>query len=160
LETIAVRHGRDRRRLQLALLLLVAAAALSLFVYDVTRSSGADRAAGPAPAVSQSGLEAKSGVRVVRVTMSGDGGLLDLRYKVVDANKAHAVHSPRNPPLLVDERTGGVINQPLMGHLHSGAPKLGLTYYVIFLNRGELVHRGSLVSVVLGRARLKHVRVQ
>jgi hypothetical protein len=61
---------------------------------------------------------------------------------------------------VVDELTGGVINQPLMGHVHTGAPKLGLTYFVIFINRGELVHRGSLVSVVLGRARLKHVRVQ
>jgi hypothetical protein len=160
-EAIAIRNPRGPGRLLLAaLLVLVALVVLPVLVYELTRSAGAEGLREPPAVVSQSGMEAKSGVRVVRVTMSGDGGLLDLRYKIVDADKAHAVHNPKNPPLLVDEFTGGVINQPLMGHLHSGAPKLGLTYFVLFLNRGELVHRGSLVSVVIGNARLRHVRVQ
>jgi hypothetical protein len=119
-------------------------------------------AAKPPPlpaAVSTSGLAERTGVRVVRVAATGDGGLLDLRYQVVNADVAAAVHDPATPPALVDERSGLVIGQLLMGHMHHGQPKAGVTYYLVFLNPGDAVRRGDRVSVVLGSARLEHVRV-
>ena len=156
-----VKSSRTPPRVLLGAVLVLAVVAIPLLLaYEVTRSAASRRSTQPPAVVSQAGLEAKAGVRVVRVAVSGDGGLLDLRYQVVDAQKAHAVHRAGNPPLLVDERTGGVVGQLLMGHIHNAPPKLGLTYYLIFLNPGELVRRGSLVSVVLGNARLRHVRVQ
>lgn len=112
------------------------------------------------PAVSAAGLLERSGVRVVRVAASGGGGLLDLRFQVVDPDRAVAVHDAETPPALVDERTGGVIAGLLMGHSHHGRLKAGLTYYLVFDNPGSLVRRGDRVSVVLGPARLEHVAVR
>jgi hypothetical protein len=110
-------------------------------------------------AVSAQGLAQRSGVRVVRVAASGAGGLLDLRYQVVDPGVAAAVHEADSPPALVDERTGLVLGALFMGHMNHGRPKAGVTYYLVFVNPSDAVRRGDLVSVVLGRARLAHVRV-
>ena len=112
------------------------------------------------PVVTPAGLAAKSGVRVVRVAVTGDGGLLDLRFQAVDTDRAAAVHDPATPPELVDEETGVVVNALLMGHQHKGRLKAGQIYYLIFNNPGNLVHRGGRVTVVLGDARLPHVRVE
>jgi hypothetical protein len=115
----------------------------------------------PLPAaVTPAVLAERSGIRVVRVAATGGGGLLDLRYVVVNPDAAAAVHDPKTPPALVDERSGLVIGQLLMGHLHRGTPRAGLTNYLIFLNPGDAVRRGDRVSVVLGPARLEHVRVR
>jgi len=128
------------------------------------RSSGAPSASPPPewrrPAVSASDLADRSGVRLVRVAVTGGGGLLDLRYQVVDPSKAVAVHEARTPPALIDERTGLVLNRLLMGHAHHGQLKPAVSYYLIFENTGNWVHRGSEVTVLLGDAQVEHVVVK
>jgi hypothetical protein len=47
-----------------------------------------------------------------------------------------------------------------MGHTHTGTPKVGLTYYIIFLNSGAVISKGGRVTVQLGNARLAHAPVQ
>jgi hypothetical protein len=126
------------------------------------RPSPAARVVQPRPlpaAVSAAGLVARSGVRVVRVSASGGGGLLDLRYEVVDPDTAAAVHDAATPPAIVDDRTGGVIAGLFMGHMHHGRAKAGVTYPLVFTNPGNAVRRGDRVSIVLGDARLAHVPV-
>jgi hypothetical protein len=145
-----------QRALSIAAVVLLATAAIPLVLKLVPHRSGPT---GP-PVVSAAGLLQRSGVRIVRVTVSGDGGLVDLRYQVADSDKAAALHDPANPPLVVDERTGGVVSRLFMGHTHSQPPKVGLTYYLIFENPGDLVRAGKMVSVQLGDARVAHVRVQ
>ena len=112
------------------------------------------------PIVSAAGLEQQSGVRVVRVAVSGDGGLLDLRYQVVDPDTANVLHDPAYPPEMVEEKTGLVVDNLFMGHQHKGRLRLGETYFLLFENPGNIVHRGARVTVVLGDARVQHVRVQ
>jgi hypothetical protein len=112
------------------------------------------------PPVSRQGLIQTSGVEIVRVAVSGGGGLIDLRYRVVDADKAATIHSTVNPPLLLDQQSGAIVDQLLMGHMHSGRPKVGLTYFLLFTNPGDIVRRGSRVSVQLGGARIQGVPVQ
>jgi hypothetical protein len=123
-----------------------------------SRSSRAGTPVTEAPLVSSAGLLAKSGVRITQVAVTGDGGLVDLRYQVVDPDRAASVHA--TVPNLVDERTGVVVNNLFMGHKHKGRLKAGHGYYLIFTNPGNLVERGSRVTVQLGRARVAHVRVQ
>jgi hypothetical protein len=112
------------------------------------------------PVVSGEGLVDRVGVRLIRVSVSGHGGLLDLRYQVVDPSRAAAVHEAQNPPAVVDEKTGLVINELFMGHQHDGALKAAVTYYLIFDNPGGWVHKGSRVTVLLGDAQVEHVVVQ
>jgi hypothetical protein len=112
------------------------------------------------PIVSAAGLVDRSGVKIVHVAITGGGGLIDLRYQVVDPDKAAAVHDEATPPAIVDETTHVVVNSLLMGHLHAGVYKTGVTYYLVFENPGNLVQRGSRVSVLLGEAQVQHVPVQ
>ena len=153
----------SRRALKLRVLGAATGAALVLIPVVAIHAGGSSpqHAARALPAVvSPAGLLERSGVRVVRVAASGGGGLLDLRYQVVDPDRAAATHDLDTPPALVDERTGGVIAGLLMGHAHRARLKAGLTYYLVFENPGNLVRRGDRVSVVLGAARLAHVPVQ
>ena len=64
------------------------------------------------------------------------------------------------PPVLISESNGVVVDQLLMGHQHKGTLLGGQTYYLIFSNPGNLVARGSQVTVLLGDASIRHVRVQ
>lgn len=110
------------------------------------------------PMVSAAGLAQRSGVRITHVAITGNGGLVDLRYQVVDADKAAVIHEVS--PELVDETTGAVVNQLFMGHQHKGLLRAGQTYYLIFQNPGNLVQRGTRVTVELGGRRVPHVTVQ
>jgi hypothetical protein len=143
---------------------LIAAGIGVLALWLPQRSSGQTSAEPPPqwqrPAVSAAGLAERSGVRLVRVAVTGGGGLLDLRYQVVDPGKAVAVHEAQTPPAVIDERTGLVLNRLLMGHAHHGRLKPAVTYYLIFENIGNWVHRGSEVTVLLGDAQVEHVVVK
>jgi hypothetical protein len=111
------------------------------------------------PTVSAKGLADRTGVRLTRVSVTGAGGLLDLRYQVVDPDKAAAIHDAETPPAIIDERTGLVINQLFMGHSHKGQMKAAVTYYLVFESPNNWVHRGSKVTVLLGDAQVEHVVV-
>ena len=61
---------------------------------------------------------------------------------------------------MVDEESGAVVDDLLMGHSHKGRMLAGQTYYLIFINPGNLVQRGDRVTVLLGDSRVAHVRVE
>jgi hypothetical protein len=131
----------------------------------VTR--GPDRPAGAAagalnwqrPGGTAADLEKRTGVRLIRVAVSGGGGLVDVRFQVVDPDKALAVHQPATPPGVVDERTGLILHDLYMNHAHDGPMKAAVTYYLVFENPGGWIQRGSKVTVLLGDAQVDHVMV-
>jgi len=122
----------------------VAVALVTTFVLWMTRSGHAARqvnvpASWARPVVSAAGLADRSGVKITQVAVTGGGGLVDLRFQVIDPDKANALH---------------------MSHSHTGAFKPGVTYYYVFNNPGEFVQRGARVVVLLGNAQVEHVKVQ
>ena len=170
--SVSPQRGRFRPagRVQIAGFLagvLIAAGIGALVLWLPQRSSGEPRAGSRAappgwqrPSVSASGLAERSGVRLIRVAVTGGGGLLDLRYQVVDPSKAVAVHEARTPPAIIDASTGLVLSRLLMGHAHHGQLKPAVSYYLIFENTGNWVHRGSEVTVLLGDAQVERVVVK
>jgi len=146
---------------------VLAAAVAGLALWLPGRSGGgpsARPAAVPAgwtrPAVSAAGLAQRSGVRITQVAVTGNGGLVDLRFQVVDPDRAGSLHDAATPPAVVDEQSGLVVHQLFMGHSHTGAYQAGVTYYLVFENPGNWVHRGSTVTVLLGNAQVEHVVVR
>jgi hypothetical protein len=111
------------------------------------------------PVVAADRLGEASGVEITRVAVTGGGGLVDLRFKIVDPDRANALHDQRTPPAVVDEQTGLVVHDLLMNHAHSGTYKTGVTYYLVFNNPGNWVRRGARVTVLLGDAQVEHVKV-
>jgi hypothetical protein len=131
----------------------------------VTHRGGADPAAATVPVewrrpvVSADDLVQRSGVKITVVAVTGDGGLVDLRFKVIDPDRANTLHDPRTPPAVVDERSGLVVHELFMDHSHSGPYQAGVTYYLVFNNPGNWIQRGSRVRVLLGDAQVEHVPV-
>ena len=112
------------------------------------------------PVVTEDGLVEAIGVKIVYVAVTGDGGLIDLRFQVIDPEKANAIHDEDNPPTIIDGTTGLVVNSLLMGHAHTAPYTAGQTYYLIFENPGNIVQSGNKVSVLLGNAEVDHVLVK
>jgi hypothetical protein len=146
-------------------LVVLAVAGLALWLPN--RSTGATKAADVVPlslerpVVSPDGLAERSGVKITHVAVTGGGGLIDLRYRVFDPDKANTLHDKRTPPTLVDEQNGLVVNRLLMNHaVHKGPLQAGVSYYLVFNNPGNLVRRGSMVTVLLGDAEVQHVVVR
>jgi hypothetical protein len=110
--------------------------------------------------VGEKGLEQLTGVAITQVAVTGAGGLVDLRFEVLDPALAGQIHDPSTPPAVIDERTGLVVHDLFMNHAHSGAFHAGETYYFIFINPRNWIHRGSKVTVLLGDTAVEHVVVQ
>lgn len=111
------------------------------------------------PVLTDAEFQDRVGVRVNTVVTTGGGGLIDVRYLVIDPSKAASLHDAATPPAMIDETTGLVVNQLLMGHNHTGDFAAGHAYYLVFENPGNLIHSGSRVSVLLGNAAVGHVVV-
>jgi hypothetical protein len=111
------------------------------------------------PVVTADSLVQQSGVKITQVAVTGDGGLVDLRFKVVDPERANTLHDQSTPPAVVDEQSGLVVHELFMNHSHTGPFKAGVTYYLVFNNPGNWVHHGSRVTVLLGNAAVGHVLV-
>jgi len=111
--------------------------------------------------VTAQGMAAKYGIDVNLIGVSAAGGLIQFRYQVVDPDKADAmIHDPKLFPIVVVEESGATMAIP-RPHQHSGAAlELGGTYFFMFANAHNAIHRGSLVTLVMGDARLEHIVAQ
>lgn len=94
------------------------------------------------------------GVDQLRIHRTADGHMLDLRYRVVDPQRAGSLLAKDSQAYLVHERSGQrlpVPTTPKAGALRTtGQPRAGRSYFALFSNPGRVVQRGDQVAVVLG----------
>ncbi len=140
-----------------AVALVAAVLAAGLWLWQ--RDGGADALAGTEP-VTASVLEERFGARIDLVGLLAVGGLVELRFEVVDKDKAamlfhHGEHAPR----LVVPASGKVL-RTAQGMAHKLTLKDGASYFIFYANSGSAVHEGSEISVAIGDVRLDHVEVQ
>ncbi len=105
-------------------------------------------------------FEEKTGVRITLVAVTSGGGMIDLRYQVIDPDKAVIVHDPANPLTVINEANGRELNVPWMNHVHNGQYQSGVTYYTLLMNPDGQIKPGSLVTVRIGGVSLEHWVVQ
>ena len=102
-------------------------------------------------------IEEKYGVQFTFLAVTADGGLIDLRYRVVDAGKARSFgHYTETAPLLVSEDTGLMVQTTAMG-LHNHRVETGYTYYILYRNTASAIKSGSKVTIQVGDLKLEHV---
>ncbi|GAA1824349.1 hypothetical protein HC028_24745 [Planosporangium flavigriseum] len=115
----------------------------------------------PNYAVPQDGrLESKLGVRITQAALVGDGGLVEIRYTVLDNQRASAFQNDvKHPPLLKNEKSGKQAwRAALMKQGHELRP--GQTYYILYLNNHNAIKRGDKIEISTGSGKLAHVPVR
>jgi hypothetical protein len=151
---ISVRRWRVSRRLLTAVLTLALLCVVTWRFADI---------AGAAPdyRVPHDGqMENALGIRFTQAAVVADGGLIELRYVVLDAQKGSTFQNDtKHPPLLKNERSGKTAwRAALMKQGHELRP--GQSYYILYLNNANAIKRGDNIEIQAGPHRLAHVRVR
>jgi hypothetical protein len=96
--------------------------------------------------------------------LAESGQLVRFSYRILDSSLAKPLLDKVSSPSLLDERAHAVLSVPTMEKVgplrQSGAAEAGKTYWVLFSNRGRVVHDGDRVSVVIGSFRVDGLVVQ
>lgn len=109
---------------------------------------------------------ANLGVKVESLRLSAAGYMLDLRYRVVDVERARPLFERRTRPLLLEEETGlqlAVPTTPKLGALRSTRiqnAKPGRSYSMIFANPGRFVQPGTRMVLAVGDTRVEGLVVE
>jgi hypothetical protein len=111
-------------------------------------------------------IENAWGIRFTNVNILADGGMVELRYEVVDAAKGGRIHRDatlKDMPVLISEATGQqVSSHDLMFHIHRGmgVHDEGRAYSIVFGNANFAIRQGSLVTIRMSDGLvLQHVPV-
>jgi hypothetical protein len=117
-------------------------------------------ASGPAePAVPTSpAVESTWGVRMTSVNIGADGGLVDLRFVVLDSSKATALMAAKRdaaPRLAVDDDGGMKTFYPSMT-VHRQMT-VGRTYILLYRNTGGSIRSGHDLMILVGDLRIDRV---
>lgn len=112
----------------------------------------------PTPeAITQAALEDRYGVLIRLLAVTGAGGLVDLRFKVLDAEKAGTLlkDSGREPILVIED--SGVTLKTGQGLPDDLTLQEGVMYFVVYPNAGGAVRTGTAVTVVFGDVRIEPI---
>jgi hypothetical protein len=104
-------------------------------------------------------LEQQYGVRVDVVGILAGGGLIELQFRVIDADKATALFGEvEDMPVLAVEGSSTVL-QSARGMKHAFTVLDGASYFFFYTNANNAVSEGSQVSFVVDGVRLAHLTV-
>lgn len=120
--------------------------------------------AGAMPASARNYYASLWGVDQLTAQLAESGQLVRFSYRIVDKTLARPLLDKVSNPSLLDERAHAVLAVPTMEKVgplrQSGAAEVGKTYWVLFSNRGNVVHASDRVSVVVGSFRVDGLVVQ
>lgn len=143
--------------------LSVAAVALCLFLIGCAAGSVNQKAAST-PVAEKAAVSGDWGIEILAIRQSAAGYMLDMRYKVIDAEKAIPIFDRKVRPYLIDQASGAkfaVPNPPKTGPLRtSDRPQAGRNYFIFFANPGRFIKPGSKVTVVIGDFRAENLTVE
>ncbi len=124
---------------------ILVAVLVALLVHNLNTKSAAAEPVVPTSAA----MEQATGVRFSRIAVVGDGGLVEVSYAVLDADKATRFQSDQaHPPVLTNESTGASTKRvALMKQGHT--LREGQTYYFLYNNDGT-VHGGDQAKLEAG----------
>jgi hypothetical protein len=107
--------------------------------------------------LSQSAFEAKYGLHVNLIAVTGAGGFVDLRLKITDGAKAKVLLADKKnfPSLFV---TNGItLNAPDDTKTQPIDYVSGGNLYIMYPNGGDSVHPGEPVQIVFGNTALEPI---
>ena len=106
-----------------------------------------------------------AGIKIVRIHPSVGGQMLDMRYRLIDPEKAGRVMHQQAQVYLIDQASGMKLPVPTMakvGRLMQRPEKTAedKVFWVFFSNPGALVKTGAKVTLVIDGIRIEDIVVQ
>jgi hypothetical protein len=104
-----------------------------------------------------SAVETAWGVRMTSVNVGADGGLVDLRFVVLDPSKATALMAGQRdvvPRLAVDDKGLKTFYPSMTVHRQMTA---GRTYVMLYRTTGGTIRSGQEMTILVGNLRIDHV---
>ena len=135
----------------------VAAAAALLLLTHRGSASAAPCGRGPSPAAIAA-IQQRYGVRFTMLGLTASGGMLDLRFVAVDADKVEQLGHHGTKIRLVAEHSGHLLDSEQMTP-HFGKIHVGSQYFALMRNDGNTLRQGDLVTIQVGKLSLQHMRV-
>jgi hypothetical protein len=109
--------------------------------------------------IPQSEIEAHYGIRFTQIAMTADGGLVDIRYTVVNGEAAMAtMMDGTNNPVLIASNGLKVFTETTMSHKVEHED--GKSYWMIYYNTKNALHPGSVIDLQIGDLVIENVKVQ
>jgi hypothetical protein len=104
------------------------------------------------------------GVEIQSLRVTAAGGFLDLRFRVLEPEKAATFLDPSVPASLLHEPTGRLLSvaSSKIGKLrqHTSSPERGREYFMLFRNSAGMVAPGDRVILMAGPCRIEGLEVQ
>lgn len=98
--------------------------------------------------------EKEFGIQIISLRPTALGQMLDLRFKVLDPEKAKPVLDKNKKSYLVDQKSGKTLAVPVTkaGSMRQTTlkPEAGRVYFTLFANPGGIVKENSRVTLVIG----------
>jgi hypothetical protein len=144
----------NRKIMAAAGLLSLGILAALLAIFQIV--SAAQQAPASAP-LAPAALEAHYGLRVDLVAVTAAGGMVDVRFKIVDAQKAKALlgQAANYPVLWIAGKQVSLTvpedSRPQMAFENGGS------FYLLFPNTQNAVQRGTPVTLVFGSLRVEAI---
>jgi hypothetical protein len=109
-------------------------------------------------------LEDKWGVKIVAARLSAADIMIDVRYQIVDPEKAKPLFARKIKPYAIIEKTGAKVGVPQASKVGSlrqrpETVEKDKIYFVFFSNPGRSLKSGDTISVVIGDFKVEHVKV-
>lgn len=131
-------------------------------------ASAEEKPSGAAPPVMKSyssSLREAAGIRIGALKLSANGNMIDMRYRVIDLEKAQKTMSPKSTIYLVDQASGMKLTTPVMakvGKLRQLPQPSSVNRWqpMLFQNPGRMLKRGSKVTLVIDGLRFEDLVVQ
>jgi hypothetical protein len=146
-----------------ALTLVVLLAAVGLLVARGWDPTGSTTSVDPSPAAADMptspAIEHTYGVRFTNVVLTAADGIVELRFRVLDASKAAALHDAGTQPW-VTVQGAGLATPAMGGHGHASDTPAGRAGYLLLSNTDHAGHTGDEVTVHVGDLRLDHVTLR
>jgi len=101
-------------------------------------------------------IEERFGIRFDFMAVVAKGGMIDLRYRVLDVGKAKNFgHYTETSPLLLAEDSGEVVDVTIMGqHNHRVEP--GRVYSILFRNTANRIVPGRPITIAIDDLKIEH----
>lgn len=98
--------------------------------------------------------EKRFGIRILSLRPTAAGNMLDMRFRVLDPEKAQPILDKGKKAFVLDQASGKALSVPVTKagswRQTTSKPEAGRVYFVLFGNPNKLVKENSKVTVVIG----------